>query len=31
LAGLSASIRDSFSERLTAWLTWEDSNLHIPN
>ena len=29
LAGLSASIRDSFSERRTAWLTWEDSNFHI--
>jgi hypothetical protein len=29
LAGLSASIRGSFSDRRTGWLTWEDSNFHI--
>ena len=30
LAALSASISGTFSERRTAWLTWEDSNFHIP-
>jgi hypothetical protein len=29
LAGLSAKIRGIFPETWTAWLTWEDSNLHI--
>jgi hypothetical protein len=31
LADLSASIRDSFSERLTGWLEREDSNSRIPD
>jgi hypothetical protein len=31
LAGLSASIRDSFSKRATAWLEREDSNSRIPD
>jgi hypothetical protein len=30
LAGLSATVRGIFFEPRTAWLTWEDSNFHIP-
>src|ERR1700682_3093550 len=30
VAGLSATIRNLFSEGQTAWLTWEGSNSHIP-
>jgi hypothetical protein len=30
LAGISTNIRGGFFERRTAWLTWEDSNRHIP-
>jgi hypothetical protein len=30
LAGFSAGKRDIFSEFRTGWLTWEDSNFHIP-
>jgi hypothetical protein len=30
LAGVSLTVRGDFSERRTAWLGWEDSNLHLP-
>jgi hypothetical protein len=30
LAGISATVSDGFSEGRTGWLTWEDSNFHIP-
>jgi hypothetical protein len=30
LAGISLTITDRFPQGRTAWLTWEDSNFHIP-
>jgi hypothetical protein len=30
VGGISPTIRDGFPEGRTAWLTWEDSNFHIP-
>jgi len=30
LAGISPTIRVGFPEGRTGWLTWEDSNFHIP-
>jgi hypothetical protein len=31
MAGISAIIRERFSESRTAWLGWEDSNLEVVN
>ena len=31
LAGISEVTQGQVSRRRTGWLTWEDSNLHIPD
>ncbi len=30
LVGISPTRKGGFSQRRTGWLTWEDSNFHIP-